>query len=74
MAAEADTISEQVKAQFLRIHERDQIDEKMGYSRFTSGSERLGWLVNMQEVTLVRYLYSTDIGTMCHSSQWKSCD
>jgi DNA polymerase epsilon subunit 1 len=35
---------------FAGIKQRDEIDEKMGFAKFLEGQERLGWLVNIQEV------------------------
>ena len=32
------------------IETRDAMDAKMGFSRFTEGPNRIGWLVNLQEV------------------------
>jgi hypothetical protein len=37
---------------FATVKKRDEIDEKMGYSKFLQGEQRLGWLVNIQEVML----------------------
>jgi hypothetical protein len=35
---------------FQGIKLRNEIDEKLGFPRFLEGNERLGWLVNIQEV------------------------
>jgi DNA polymerase epsilon subunit 1 len=35
---------------FAGIKLRDEIDEKMGFSKYLEGEEKLGWLVNIQEV------------------------
>ncbi|TPX45049.1 DNA-directed DNA polymerase [Synchytrium endobioticum] len=38
---------------FVDIQQRDELDERMGFSRYAEGPEKLGWLVNMHP-TLVK--------------------
>ena len=39
---------------FEEVRLRDEIDEKLGFSRFSEGLPREGWLVNMHPVTIKR--------------------
>ena len=41
----------------------DEIEEKMGFTRFQEGPKREGWLVNMHPVSLDRF-------NMCAVPQW----
>lgn len=50
--------SQQV-SRFEKTDETDRIDEKLGYSRFLDGEDRVGWLVNMH-ATVRRYAESPD--------------
>lgn len=45
-----DDVAMQLNRKFDEIMLRDQIDEKLGFARYTEGAERLGWLANLHEV------------------------
>ncbi|KAJ3077572.1 hypothetical protein HK102_005139, partial [Quaeritorhiza haematococci] len=32
---------------FEEVQKRDELDEKMGFYRFTDGDDKMGWLINM---------------------------
>jgi DNA polymerase epsilon subunit 1 len=41
----------QLEARFEEVQLRDEVDEKLGFARFTEGPRRIGWLVNMHPVS-----------------------
>jgi DNA polymerase epsilon subunit 1 len=49
----------QLEARFEEVQMRDEIDEKLGFSRFTEGPRRDGWLINMHPVGNLYRLVST---------------
>lgn len=44
------TSSGEEKFEYIRL--ANEIDEKMGFPRFESGSRKVGWLINMHSVSL----------------------
>ncbi|KAI9013156.1 hypothetical protein BC832DRAFT_282542 [Gaertneriomyces semiglobifer] len=44
--------SDSVEARIAETKARDELDEKMGFWRYSEGPERLGWMVNLHATTI----------------------
>ena len=47
-----DELIDRSQVLFEDIKQRDDLDERMGFSRYAEGPEKLGWLVNIHPVCL----------------------